>query len=65
MGAILSVILAIALVLAFFVGIGISIASLFCKKKGQMYLVGTLLGVGFICVIVGIIYVGCSRSGGF
>jgi hypothetical protein len=43
-----------------FIGMGISLAKLFCKKRDDIILVGVLLGLGFISVAAALIYAGCS-----
>ena len=59
-----SVIIVIGIVLGFFIAIGMALASIFCKERKDMLLVGSLIGLGFLFVVGGIVYAGCSHMGG-
>jgi hypothetical protein len=63
MSTLLGFIFVLILVLGFFIGVGMAVASIFCKERNQMLLVGTLIGIGLLFVAGGIIYAGCSKMG--
>jgi hypothetical protein len=63
MANVISIVLSIALVLGVFFGMGVAIASIFCKERKQLLAVGAAVGIGLLFVVGGLIYAGCSKMG--